>query len=231
MKKAVVLCSGGLDSATCLSLAIKEFGTNNVIAVSIIYGQRHSKELEYADKLCVHYGVPHEIIDFTHSNIFDKSDCTLLTASDRTIPEGDYKSQIDKDENGKVSTYVPFRNGLFLSAIASFAMSCFPDDKCYIYIGAHADDSAGNAYADCSVEFIQDMNSAIQKGTYSQVSVVAPFITFSKAEVVKTGISLNTPYELTWSCYAGEEVPCGKCGTCIDRAKAFALNGIKDPAI
>lgn len=231
MKRAVVLVSGGLDSATCLSLAIDKFGSSNVIAVSIIYGQKHSKELEYADKVCIHYGVAHELIDLTKTGIFDKSDCTLLSHTNKDVPEGDYKSQIDREENGKVSTYVPFRNGLFLSAIASFALSCFPDDESYIYIGAHADDSAGNAYADCSEEFISEINKSIISGTYGKVSIIAPFIKSSKADVVKTGIALNTPYELTWSCYAGGEKPCGKCGTCIDRAKAFELNGIKDPAI
>lgn len=231
MTKAVVLVSGGLDSATCLSLAINKYGAENVVGVSVLYGQKHAKELECANKLCDYYGISHELIDLTQTKIFDKSDCTLLAHTKKDVPEGDYKSQIDKDENGKVSTYVPFRNGLFLSAIASFATSCFPNDECEIYIGAHADDAAGNAYADCSEDFINAMNKAINIGTYKKVSIVAPFLTFSKADVVKTGIAAKTPYELTWSCYNGDDKPCGKCGTCIDRAKAFAANGIPDPAL
>jgi 7-cyano-7-deazaguanine synthase len=75
------------------------------------------------------------------------------------------------------------------------------------------------------------MNQAIEKGTYNKVKIVAPFVSKNKAEVVKTGLALKTPYELTWSCYEGGKKPCGTCGTCIDRAKAFEANGVKDPAI
>lgn len=129
-----------------------------------------------------------------------------------------------------VSTYVPFRNGLMLSAVASMALSLYPDDDVDIYLGAHADDAAGNAYADCSEEFTSAMTEAISLGTYGKVHVKTPLVKMNKAEVVKTGLSLKVPYELTWSCYNGGDKPCGTCGTCIDRAKAFAANGIQDPA-
>ena len=105
------------------------------------------------------------------------------------------------------------------------------EDEVDVYLGAHADDAAGNAYADCSEAFTDAIGKAIHIGTYNKVNLVAPLVNMNKAEVVKTGLELGTPYELTWSCYKGGEKPCGKCGTCIDRAKAFAANGVKDPAL
>ena len=130
-----------------------------------------------------------------------------------------------------VATYVPFRNGLLLSSVAALAQSLYPTEYVGIYIGAHADDAAGEAYADCSPLFMKHMNKAIAIGTYNKVAIEAPLIRMNKAEVCRTGLKLHTPYELTWSCYKGGEKPCGKCGTCIDRAKAFEANGIKDPAL
>ena len=118
-----------------------------------------------------------------------------------------------------------------LASIAALAMAKYPDDEVDIYIGAHADDAAGNAYADCSEEFVTHMANAIFVGTYEKVSVKAPLVNLNKAGVVKRGLELGTPYELTWSCYEGGDKPCGTCGTCIDRAAAFAANGVEDPAL
>lgn len=118
-----------------------------------------------------------------------------------------------------------------LSAVAALAMSIYPNEETGIYLGAHADDAAGSAYADCSEAFTTAMEQAISIGTYNKVKVEAPFVKMTKAEVVGTGLKLNVPYELTWSCYEGQEKPCGACGTCIDRQAAFAANGVKDPAI
>ena len=100
-----------------------------------------------------------------------------------------------------------------------------------IYYGAHADDSAGFAYPDCSPVFNRAMNEAIWEGSGHQLKIEAPFVNVSKAEVVRIGLELNVPYELTWSCYEGGEKPCGKCGTCIDRAAAFQANHVEDPAL
>ena len=227
MNKVVVLSSGGVDSTTCLSLAVKEYGKDNVSTVSIHYGQKHSKELECAKKVAEYYNVPHYELDL--SNIFKYSDCPLLRNSTQQIPEKSYAEQIVENGNGKVATYVPFRNGLMLSAVASLALSIYPDDHITIYIGAHADDAAGEAYPDCSKDFIDSMNKAIYYGSGNQVEIFAPFVTSNKAGVVKTGLELRTPYELTWSCYEGRDKPCHKCGTCIDRENAFKANGIIDP--
>lgn len=228
-KKAIVLSSGGCDSTVCVAIAVKELGAKNVSTVSVSYGQKHVKELECAQKVANHYGCDHYTFDL--SEIFKSSNCSLLTGSTEDIPEGSYAEQAGRAESGKVATYVPFRNGLMLSVVASLAMSIYPDDEVDIYIGAHADDAAGNAYADCSEAFTTAMREAICEGTYKQVNVITPLIRMNKAEVVKTGLELAAPFALTWSCYAGGDKPCGKCGTCIDRANAFAANGKSDPAI
>ena len=155
--------------------------------------------------------------------------CSLLQQSTEDIPEESYAEQISKTNGDKpVSTYVPFRNGLFLSSAASIALS---KDCEVIYYGAHADDSAGFAYPDCSPVFNQAMNEAIWEGSGHQLKIEAPFVNVSKAEVVRIGLELGVPYELTWSCYEGGEKPCGKCGTCIDRAAAFQANHMEDPAL
>lgn len=231
MKKAIVLSSGGVDSTTCISLAIKDVGEQNVMTVSVFYGQRHSKELECARKIADHYGLVHKEIDLSKTGIMDDSNCPLLQGSNQDIPEHSYAEQIEQNGEGMVTTYVPFRNGLMLSAVAALAMASYPDDQVDIYLGAHADDAAGNAYADCSQDFTDTLGMAISIGTYGKVHLKAPLVNMNKAQVVKTGLELGTPYKLTWSCYKGGEKPCGKCGTCIDRANAFKVNGVQDPAL
>lgn len=224
MSKAIVLSSGGVDSTTCVGYAIKQHGAENVSTVSCYYGQKHDKEIEAARAIAEYYGVDH--YEFDLSEIFKYSNCALLKTSDQEIVHEDYATQTAK---GKVNTYVPFRNGLMLSCAATLAMSIYPNDNIKIYLGAHADDAAGNAYADCSLVFTDTMRQAILHGTYNQVQVVAPFVNFNKAQVVKTGLRIGVPYELTWSCYEGDDVQCGTCGTCIDRRKAFEANGAVDP--
>lgn len=223
--KAVVLFSGGLDSTTCLALAVKKYGSANVLALSISYGQKHDKETECAEKIAKYYNV--DLIKFDAKQIFEGSDCTLIKGND-SVPDGDYEEQQKEREGQPVSTYVPFRNGLFLSIATSIALSRGYDIVIY---GAHKDDAAGNAYPDCSIEFTDAMNKAVYEGSGGTVNIIAPFISCNKAEVVKKGIELNVPYKLTWSCYNGGDKPCGKCGTCIDRAKAFEANGTTDPAL
>lgn len=224
--KALVLLSGGIDSSTCLGIAANKYGSENVIALSVFYGQRHDKEMQAARDVAKYYGVKHIELDL--KPIFEGAKCSLLKTSNEQVPEKSYVEQLSETDGKPVSTYVPFRNGLFLSTAASIAIS----NECEeIYYGAHADDSAGNAYPDCSEDFNNAIRAAICIGSGKQVNVVAPFIKATKAEVVKTGLDLGVPYELTWSCYNGRDKPCGVCGTCIDRQKAFEQNGVKDPAL
>ena len=206
--KALVLSSGGVDSTTALALAVSRYGKDNVIALSVSYGQKHDKEILAAKAVSAFYGVEQLFLDL--SKIFQYSNCSLLQQSTEEIPEESYARQIEKTEGEKpVSTYVPFRNGLFLSSAASIALS---KDCSVILYGAHADDSAGFAYPDCSPMFNDAMNQAIFEGSGHQLKVEAPFVNMTKAEVVKMGLELNAPYELTWSCYEGKDVPCGKWG-------------------
>ena len=227
MKKALVLSSGGVDSTTCVGIAVKDVGSENVSTVSVFYGQKHNKELECADKVAEFYNVKHYVLDL--SNVLQYSNCSLMKNSTEDIPMMSYAEQIEKNGEGKVSTYVPFRNGLMLSAVAALAQSIYPDDDVDIYLGAHADDAAGRAYADCSEEFTSAMNTAIVIGTYGKVRVFAPLVNLNKAGVVKLGLSIGVPYNLTYSCYNGREKACGRCGTCIDRLNAFKVNGLQDP--
>lgn len=222
--KALVLFSGGVDSTTCLALAVEKYGKENVLALSVSYGQKHNKELQAANQIAEHYGVKHIQLDL--AKIFEGSNCSLLTSSDDEIPKESYADQLKSTDGAPVSTYVPFRNGLFLSTAASIALS---HDCGEIYYGAHSDDAAGNAYPDCSQEFNDAMNTAIYLGSGNQLKIIAPFVGLKKADVVKEGLRLNVPYELTWSCYEGSDKPCGVCGTCRDRIAAFEANGVTDP--
>lgn len=222
--RVMVLSSGGIDSTTCMGMAVEKYGSENVTALSISYGQKHTKEIKSAKAVSEYYHV--EFIELDLSKMFEFSDCSLLSHSDKEIPKESYSEQLAKTKGKPVSTYVPFRNGLFLSSAASIAISKGCE---IIFYGAHSDDSAGNAYPDCSDIFNNAMNMAIYEGSGKQLHVEAPFINMTKADVVKKGIELRVPYELTWSCYEGGEKPCGVCGTCIDRIRAFELNGIKDP--
>ena len=224
--KAMVLSSGGIDSTTCLGMAVEKYGKENVIALSISYGQKHDKEIKASNDVAEFYGVEHICLDL--EKIFEYSDCSLLQHSTREIPEEAYAEQLKKTDGKPVSTYVPFRNGLFLSSAASLALS---KGCSVIYYGAHADDAAGNAYPDCSSAFNRAISEAIWLGSGNQLKVEAPFVEMTKAEVVKIGLKLKVPYELTWSCYEGKDKPCMVCGTCIDRAEAFRLNGVPDPAL
>ena len=222
--KALVLFSGGLDSSVCLGLAVKEYGSEEVLALSIYYGQKHKKEMEAYEKVAAYYGVKRVTLDL--GEIFKDSDCSLLIGAKEEIPHEEYADQLSVTGGAPVSTYVPFRNGLFLSSAAAVAIS----NGCeVIYYGAHADDAAGNAYPDTSVEFNNAISDAIYIGSGKALRVIAPFIDKSKASVVAAGTEIGVPFELTWSCYEGHDKACGVCGTCRDRKRAFEENGLIDP--
>lgn len=225
--KAIVLLSGGLDSATALGLTVERYGNSEVMGLSISYGQKHDKEIQAARSVAAHYGVALKEADL--SLVFENSKSSLLKGSGAEIPEGSYAEQLETGGSKVVSTYVPYRNGLFLSVAASMALGYGCESLWY---GAHADDYAGGAaYPDCSPAFHQAISAAIKEGSGRKLTVEAPFINKTKAQIVKIGLEIGVPYELTWSCYAGKDRPCGKCATCIDRAKAFSENGEIDPAL
>lgn len=227
--KALVLNSGGCDSSTLVSLAVSKFGSDNVITASLYYGQKHDKELKCAQDIAEYYHVRHIEEDISSVMKYAGDVCSLIKGSKDELIDKSYAEQITENGEGRVGSYVPFRNGLFLSIAAAYADSLFPGEQVEIYYGAHADDAAGNAYADCSEEFASAMDKAINIGTYGNIHVIRPLIDKNKAGVVKLGLELGTPYQLTTSCYHGGEKACGKCGTCIDRIGAFKSNHTKDP--
>ncbi len=207
-------------------MAIEEYGKQNVCGLSISYGQKHAKELEAAKKIADYYEI--EFISLDLSRIFAYSDCSLLTQSQQEIPRESYAKQLENSEGKPVSTYVPFRNGLFLSSAASIALS---KGCSVIYYGAHSDDAGWKCLSGLQ-QFFSGGNEPRRlhwkrKSAYHKSTIWL----WTKAEVVERGLMLHVPYELTWSCYEGGAEPCGKCGTCIDRAEAFAKNGMKDPAL
>ena len=222
--KKVVLLSGGVDSTTCLALAVRRYGACNVTALTFLYGQKHANEIENARKVAEHFSV--NIVEaHVDSEIFQGSSSTLLKGNGE-IAHKSYAKIIAEDGEGTVDTYVPFRNGLMLSQAAALAYSLEADE---VWYGAHADDAAGSAYPDCTPEFYESMDKTIFHGTGHKVHLLAPLLNLNKAQVVAAGLRVKAPYELTRSCYEGHEYACGKCATCIDRLNAFGQNLVVDP--
>lgn len=210
-----VLHSGGMDSTAALTLAQKQEDAREVIAVGINYGQRHLKELEHASLIHQELGIKSITLDLTG---YGKSVTSALT-SDIEIPNGDYS-----EENMDV-TVVPGRNAVMLSAVAGMAASQSGEEPATIITAVHSGDHY--IYRDCRPEFITPMDEALQAAC--GVRIWTPFIDKSKADIASIGTEIDAPLSLTWSCYKGEDIHCGVCGTCIERKEAFADTGLDDP--
>ena len=224
MEKAMVVFSGGIDSTTCLAMAIEKHGKDNVVAISFTYGQKHSIELECAKKITEYYGVKHIIRDLSEVYKGNKT-CKLLKGNEE-VEHTRYEEQTEANGHHAVDTYVPFRNGLMLSYAAALAIE---ENVSVIYYGSHADDAEGNAYPDCSIAFNEAMGKAIFEGTGGEVRVEGLIINLHKNEVIAKGLELEAPYNLTWSCYEGKDKPCGTCPSCRKRIESFLANGVLDP--
>ena len=218
MSKALVVLSGGLDSCVALAKAREE---NDVCAaVSFNYGQRHMQmELNAAREIATYYDIYHQVIDVAIGQ-----GTSVLMHHDSEMPHLTYE-ELDKAE-GPSPTYVPYRNGTFLSLAASGALDMDADT---IYAGMHGEDAHNWAYPDCTPEFIGAMQNAIYIGTYMKVRLVVPFTYMSKADIVGLGLKLYAPLAKTRSCYEGRDPACGQCPTCIGRLEAFKANGVSDP--
>ena len=142
--KALVLSSGGLDSTTCLGIAVNKLGAENVSTLSIFYGQRNSRELKSAIDVAKYYGVPRYELDA--AEFFRNSHSALLDSSTESLEKSSYSAQKKKNNSPIIATYVPFRNGLMISMAASFADSLYEDDSVELYIGVHSDDAAGRKF-------------------------------------------------------------------------------------
>ena len=216
MKKelAVVLLSSGMDSAVCASVAREQY---RLAFLHVQYGQKSAaKELKCFQKLCEFFR-PEKVL-IAEAPFLKKIGGSSLTVEDLPIPED--------EEGGIPSTYVPFRNGIFLSIAASWA-EVISAKK--IFIGVNQVDFSG--YPDCRASFIEAFNQAIKEGTKpeTQIEIEAPLLNLSKKEIVLLGVKLGTPFELTWSCYKDTEVACGRCASCKLRLKAFREAGVEDP--
>lgn len=222
MKKAIVLLSGGLDSTTALYLA-KSQGFDELYALTFEYGQKHDKELKSAIAVGKALGVKeHKIVNL----LLNQWQGCSLTDADVEITDGNVsRSDIP-------ATYVPARNMVFLSVAASYADAL---GICDIFIGVSEVDYSG--YVDCREEFIRAMENAINLGTVlgaekkQRITLHAPFMHITKADEVRLGVQLGVDFGLTWTCYRGDEKPCGTCDSCLLRAKAFAEAGVSDPTV
>lgn len=219
--KIIVLNSGGIDSTTCLGMMLEKYNKEDISTITIYYGQTLKKEIECARKIAEYYGVKH--YEFDIENIFKYSNCTLLDHSNKKIEESSYEEQYDGNKN--ISSYVPFRNGVILTVATAIAQSLYENEEVKIILGNHKDDFS---YSDCSIDFTNKMNEAIKAGTNNLVSFEAPVVKLTKEDIVKKGLELEVPYELTWSCYKGKDKACGKCASCICRLDAFKKNNTKD---
>ena len=220
--KGLVLHSGGLDSTVVLALAQIEC-PDGLISLSFSYGQKHERELRAAKILSEHYGAKHLEIS-VGPEIFLGSGSSLLKSEGKSLPQASYEEL--RAQEGPSPTYVPFRNGIFLSLASAAALSLGYE---MVYFGAHADDAHNWAYPDCTPEFIGSMSAAAYIGTYSRVRLKAPFQHLTKAEIVRRGVELSVPFVLTYSCYEGRELHCGRCPTCLSRKEAFRQALVPDP--
>jgi len=214
--RVVLILSGGLDSTTLL-YELREQG-HEVRALGINYGQRHRKELDKADDICSGLGVEYRIADLRALQTFMSGSSQTVAAI--PVPEGHYAEETMK------LTIVPNRNMLMLAVAGAWAISTKSDSVAY---AAHAGDHT--IYPDCREEFVQALDQALQLADWHSVKILRPFIKLTKADIVKLGFGLRVPFENTWSCYKGQEIHCGRCGTCVERIEAFMLAGVPDPTV
>lgn len=203
-----------MDSSTALAYASQGVADArcNMLAIFVDYGQRHIVERKSAERIADFYGVTLITLDLTSFGASVKSALT----SDIAVPHGHYA------EDNMALTVVPNRNATMLSAAAGIASS---HGLTSLYTAVHAGDHA--VYADCRPDFIEALSVATELAC--GVTIEAPFVDKSKADIAATGDELGVPYDLTWSCYEGGQKHCGRCGTCVERAEAFYLAKVEDP--
>lgn len=216
--KIVAVVSGGMDS-TILAHQLAEEG-HDLHLLSVDYGQRHKKELTYAEASADRLGVPWRLADLT--GITSLLAGSSLTSDDVDVPAGHYAEDTMK------ATVVPNRNAIMLNIAAGYAVSI---GARHVATGVHAGDHF--IYPDCRPGFIDALNTMLTEATEGFAapgfSVLAPFVNISKTDIAAIGGSLGVPFEETWSCYRGDDIHCGTCGTCVERIEAIRDAGISDP--
>jgi len=214
MEQAVVLLSGGMDSATLLAYVKERLDAAEIVALSFVYGQKHSRELECAKWQAEKVGVrEHRMLDISFYGELTRGG-SALTDGSIEVPD---LIDVKPEERMQPSTYVPNRNMVFLSLAAAFAEAQGITD---VFYGAQAQDEYG--YWDCSQDFVRRMNDVLSLNRKGRVKIRAPFASMSKSEVVKIGLELGVDYDHTWTCYRGGAQPCGTCPSCVERDRAFS---------
>lgn len=216
MKKALIILSGGLDS-TVLAHDIISAGNCDLAAISFDYGQKHTRELDCAAEQAKILKIDHRIIALPFINELFAS--TLLK-SGKELPHGHYK-----DDNMK-QTVVPNRNMIMLSIAAGVAIS---QQRVELYYGAHGGDHA--IYPDCRPDFVKAMQGVLHLCDWQDIDLKVPYLRDNKEKIVRRGLELGVNFSKTWTCYAGGEQACGSCGSCVERAEAFAINNTVDPLL
>jgi 7-cyano-7-deazaguanine synthase len=221
-EEAVILFSGGIDSTTALHWARREFA--GVRALIIDYAQKHRIEVLMAQGIATELSVPYDVLVMSLKNILHSS----LLDDDLPIPESLAQA---RQEPGFPSTYVPFRNGIFLALAAAYGES----HSCrHLVTGFNSLDSPD--YPDTTVSFSKKMAAAINQGTSAskggaQFKVHTPLINLSKKEIIELGLSMGADYSYSISCYRGREIPCRRCPSCDSRAHAFGQLKLEDPLL
>lgn len=218
MQKAVVVVSGGIDSSTLLyNLAKKGFEPH---ALTFLYGQKHSKEIQAAKGIASKLGIEHKVIDI--SSIREIIDSSALINPEVPIPN---VPETAEHYDTLKATIVPNRNSIFLALAVAYAAKIGAD---HVFYGAHFSDRG--VYPDCRKEFVDAFMHAERVATDNfRLAVEAPFVDMNKSDVVMLGSSLGVPYHLTWSCYGGGSAHCGTCSSCRERKRAFIEAKVKDP--
>ena len=220
-KKAIVLLSGGLDSTTVLGIAQRE--EYELYTLSFDYGQRHQREVEAAHAVARYYQVQRQQTVKIDLRVFGGS---ALTA-DIAVP---HERNFDEMSHEIPITYVPARNTIFLSYALAYAEVTGAND---MFLGINAIDYSG--YPDCRPAYLEAFERMANLATKAAVQdgrefrIHAPLMHMNKAEIIRKGLESGVPYELTWSCYEGEELACGTCDSCVLRLNGFAEVGMKDP--
>jgi len=214
MEKIVLVLSGGMDSAVLLYHLLDAGHTLKTLSVN--YGQRHVREIESAAALSERVGVEHRIADLRSINPLLGSNS--LSSAEIEVPEGHYAEESMKQ------TVVPNRNMIMLSVAVGWALALQFDAVAY---GAHSGDHA--IYPDCREEFAQALDQAVGLCDWQGMQLMRPFVHLDKGAIAQRGDALGVPFELTWTCYKGGAVHCGKCGACQERREAFAAHRITDP--
>ena len=212
-EKAVVILSGGMDSTTLLYDVINQ--GYDVSVISFDYGQKHVKELDVARQTTQKLNLEHNVLNL---DVLNKVAPSALTRDDWEIPEGHYA-----DENMK-QTVVANRNMVMLSIAGAYAMGVGAKK---LFYGAHAGDH--DIYPDCRKEFVDSMRESLKLADWSEVELEAPYLDIDKGDIAIKGKELGVDYSLTWTCYKGEELACGACGSCTERLEAFEKAGVEDP--